>query len=154
MEHLIKSLPALLRVAASSPAVTEVVCLAAWNHAIGAGLRANAVAIRLDEATLVVAVPDRIWQRQLQTMLGQLRLRTNSLIGQPLIRTIELRIDPKLVAQQNAPTATLAPLSTDDLPLDVLSAAGSITDTGLRRRFLRAAASCLQRIETHADKRS
>ncbi|MGH9883425.1 MAG: DciA family protein, partial [Pyrinomonadaceae bacterium] len=81
MEHLIKSLPAIMRAAANSGEVTEAACIAAWNHAVGEGLRNNAIPIEFRDRRLIVAVADRIWQRQLQTMLGQLLYRLNAVLG-------------------------------------------------------------------------
>ena len=70
------------------------------------GLRAQAVPFRLYRKTLVVAVADATWQKQLEAMSGQLLFRLNSLLGQAIVTYIEFRIDPKTVRAERPPGAT------------------------------------------------
>jgi hypothetical protein len=94
MEQLISTLPSILRATSNSPEVAQAACIAAWNHAVGESLRNNAVALELQGNILIVAVADGIWQKQLQSMVGQFRYRVNSILGQELVREIELRVEP------------------------------------------------------------
>jgi len=96
MEGLIKSLPAVLRASGNAPEVIEAAAIAAWRHAAGAGLKEHAVPLGLQDRTLKIAVRDAIWQRQLHTMRGSMLFRVNSLLGQPLVGSIEFIIDPEL----------------------------------------------------------
>ncbi|HEY0729408.1 MAG TPA: DciA family protein [Pyrinomonadaceae bacterium] len=96
MEGLIKSLPAVLRASGNAPEVIEAAAIAAWKHAAGDGLKEHAVPLGLQDRTLRIAVPDAIWQRQLHTMRGSMLYRVNTLLGQPLVNSIEFIIDPKL----------------------------------------------------------
>ena len=57
MDSLLKTLPAILKLPAIQVKLWEAACFAAWKHVAGEGLRGNAVPIRLNERTLVVAVP-------------------------------------------------------------------------------------------------
>jgi predicted nucleic acid-binding Zn ribbon protein len=96
MEGLIKTLPAVLRASGNAPEVIEAATIAAWKHAAGENLKGHAVPISFQDRTLRVAVADAIWQRQLHAMRGQMLFRVNSLLGQPLVGSIEFIIDPQL----------------------------------------------------------
>ena len=96
MEGLIKSLPAVLRASGNAPEVAEAAAIAAWKHAAGEGLRDHAVPLGLQDRTLKIAVADPIWQKQLNSMRGQMLFRVNSLLGQPIVGALEFIIDPNL----------------------------------------------------------
>ena len=102
MDNLIKTLPAILAAAGASEEVAEAACIAAWKHIVGEALGNHAVPVQLQNKKLVVVVEDNIWQRQLEQMRGQLLFRLNSLLGQTLVKSIELRIDPKTLAKVRA----------------------------------------------------
>ncbi len=95
MEGLIKSLSSVLRASGNAPEVAEAAAVAAWKHCAGEGLKDRAVAFALQDRTLRVAVADLIWQKQLHSMRGQMIFRINSLLGQPVVGTIEFIIDPE-----------------------------------------------------------
>ncbi len=149
MDSLIKTLPAILTAAGSSAEVAEAACIAAWRHAVGEALTAHALPIRLEGQTLIVAVADNIWQKQLELMRPQLLFRLNSVLGHSLVKLIELRIDPKALAR----TPQAAPTRRSDyaVPFELLAAASDIQDADLRRAFLGAASSCMQRLEKKAS---
>ena len=96
MEALIKALPAVLRASGNAPEVIEAAAIAAWKHAAGENLKDHAVPVSLQDRILRVAVADAIWQKQLHTMRGQMLFRVNSLLGQPLVSSIEFVVDPQL----------------------------------------------------------
>ena len=149
MDNLIKSLPAILKASGASEEVAEAACLAAWKHAVGEGLSGHAVPVQLQNHTLVVAVADAIWQKQLEHMRGQLLYRVNSVLGQPLVKSIELRIDPRRVGLALATQASTARGldASYKVPAELLTAAAGIEDADLRRAFLGAATSCVKRKE-------
>lgn len=148
MDSLLKTLPAILKAAGDSSEVAEAACFAAWKHAVGEGLRVNAVPLRLNERTLVVAVADATWKKQMQSLSGQLLFRLNSILGQPLVTFLEFREDPLTIAEERkALAATERSSNSGTIPAELVSAAASIQDKDLRRAFLGAAASCLKRIE-------
>ncbi len=99
MNQLIKVLPSILRAAGDSPEVAEAAAIAAWKHAAGDGLKGRAVAVKLENRTLTVLVADAIWQKQLHSMRGQLLFRVNTLLGQPLVGTIDFVIDPSVAVR-------------------------------------------------------
>jgi predicted nucleic acid-binding Zn ribbon protein len=150
MDKLIKTLPAILQASGASAEVAEAACVAAWKHAVGEGLISHAVPVQLQHKTLVVVVEDDIWKAQLEQIRGQLLFRLNSVLGQALVKSIELRIDPKTlskVRQSEATTNRRREYLNDDVPAEILSAAAGIKDVELQRVFLGAATSCIKRLE-------
>ncbi|HEX8137512.1 MAG TPA: DciA family protein [Pyrinomonadaceae bacterium] len=154
MDDLIRALPKLLRAAGEAEEVAEAAARVAWRRASGPALRGQAVPFRLYRKTLIVAVTDATWKKQLEAMSGQLLFRLNSLLGHPLVTYIEFRIDPATV---RAERESLASAETNAAEQEqralrsaagkVLSAAAAIHDEDLRRRFLLAAGSCIDRRE-------
>lgn len=152
MDNLIKTLPAILSAAAESEEVVEAAAIAAWKHVVGAALVNHAVPVQLQNKKLVVVVEDNIWQRQLEQMRGQLLFRLNSILGQPLVKSIELRIDPKTLAKASGERGGSRKERPDhQIPAELVTAAAGIQDVDLRRAFLGAAASCVRRIEGSAE---
>ena len=147
MDDLIRALPQLLRAAGEAEEVAEMAAFVAWRRVAGEALRGLAVPFRLYRKTLVVAVPDSAWQRQLEAISGQLLFRLNSVLGQALVTYIEFRIDPKTVQAERARTRqpTVDHLAQEERAMkraDTLQeAAAAIHDEALRRRFLIAAGS-------------
>jgi len=149
MERLIKTLPAILKASGAPEEVAEAACIAAWKHAVGDGLSSHAVPVQLQNSTLVVAVADNIWKKQLEHMRGQLLFRLNSVLGQTLVKSLELRVDPQRLelarARPSVPSRDQE--SNYDVPAELLIAAAAIEDVDLRRAFLGAATSCVNRLE-------
>lgn len=156
MDRLIKTLPAILKASGAPEEVAEAACFGAWKHAVGEGLSRHAIPVQLQNSTLVVAVADLVWKKQLEHMRGQLLFRLNSVLGQGLVKSIELRVDPKKieVARALAVNPGKTPDTDYKIPAELLTAAASIEDVDLRRAFLGAAASCVRRIENSKDLKS
>ncbi|HKS27215.1 MAG TPA: DUF721 domain-containing protein [Pyrinomonadaceae bacterium] len=154
MDDLIRALPKLLRAAGESEEVLEAAALVAWRRVAGPELSRQAVPFRLYRKTLIVAVADSTWQRQLENMSGQLLFRLNSLLGQAVVTYIEFRLDPKTVAAARNITREQEAEREERERRALMSAAGELTnaavaiqDEELRRRFLLAAGSCIDRRE-------
>ncbi|HKQ50852.1 MAG TPA: DUF721 domain-containing protein [Pyrinomonadaceae bacterium] len=154
MDDLIRTLPKLLRAAGETEEVLEAAALVAWRRVAGEGLRAQAVPFRLYRKTLIVAVADATWQKQLEAVSGQLLFRLNSLLGQAVVTYIEFRVDPQTVrAEREAIQATATNRGEQErralksVSGDISVAADAIHDEDLRRRFLLAAGSCIDRRE-------
>jgi len=151
MNQLIKSLPGVLRAAGNAEEVAQAAALAAWKHAAGDGLKDHAVPVKLENRTLTVAVADVIWQKQLHAMRGQMLFRVNSILGQPIVSTIEFVIDPKVAkARPESPKPADEPLD-NEVPLELWSAANAIHDKELRRSFLKTAMASLKRKTSNAN---
>ena len=151
LNQLIKSLPAVLRASGNAEEVAQAAAIAAWKHAAGDGLKEHAVPVKLENRTLTVAVADVIWQKQLHTMRGQMMFRINSILGQPIVSTIEFVVDPK-VAKARAESPKREEESLDnEVPLELWSAANAIHDKELRKNFIKTALAALKRKENDAN---
>jgi len=146
MDKLIKTLPAILAAAPGSEEVAEAACVAAWKHAVGQALSSHALPVQFQNKTLVVAVADRIWQKQLEQLRGQLLFRLNSILGQAVVKSIEISIQPEKFKQEDREDERVGPVNAA-VPIELVSAAAGIEDAGLRRAFLGAAMSCVNRLE-------
>jgi hypothetical protein len=147
MEELFQSLPKLVRAAGEAEEVVEAAAFVAWRRVAGEALRGCAVPFRLYRKTLVVAVPDTTWRKQLEAVSGQLIFRLNSLLGQALVTYIEFRVDRQTVEQERGRMRSSHEATAEDEKLAIESAgalraaASAILDEDLRRRFLIAAGS-------------
>ena len=147
METFIKVLPAVIDAAGATEEVLEAACLGAWKHAVGETLSARAQAESLRDQTLLVAVEDIVWQRQLEQMRDQFVFRLNKVLGRPVVRVLEFRIAPEKFTAK--PPVTIPAGATRAIPIELISAAAHIEDPGLRKAFLGAAVSCVNRLEKH-----
>ena len=141
----------MLRASGNAEEVAQAAAIAAWKHAAGDGLKDHAVPVRLDNRTLIVAVADRIWQKQLHAMRGQMMFRVNSILGQPIVSTIEFVVDPTLAHARPEAPKPADELLDNDVPLELWSAASAIHDQELRRSFLKTATASLKRKTGNAD---
>lgn len=158
MEDLIRALPKLLRAAGETEEVLEAAALVAWRRVAGEELSKQAVPFRLYRKTLIVAVADSTWQKQLEAISGTLLFRLNSLLGQAVVTYIEFRVDPKTVAsarttamQEAAAREEQEQRALKQATGELLDASLAIQDEELRRRFLLAAGSCIDRRERETD---
>jgi predicted nucleic acid-binding Zn ribbon protein len=151
MESLIKTLPAILSAAGPSAEVAAAACFAAWKHTVGEALSIHTVPLKLENQTLIVAVADNIWQRQLEQIRPQLLFRLNTVLGHSLVKLIELRIDPNALPKTRMPQGMPKHHPDSAVPFELRAAASEIQDADLRRAFLGAATSCLKRLETNSQ---
>lgn len=153
MEDLFQVLPKLLRAAGESEEVLEAAGFAAWRRVAGEALRGCAVPFRLYRKTLVVSVPDSTWKRQLEQVAPQLVFRLNSMLGQAVVTYVEFRVDPQTVREERARLrdSPYEQLTREEAALgravELGPAAEAIRDDELRRRFLLAAGSCMNRTD-------
>jgi len=147
MEELIRSLPKILSAAGESGELDEAAALAAWKYVAGDGLRNHSTATALEDRKLIVAVRDGIWQKQLSLMKNQIIFRINSVLGRPIVRDIELRINPDLPGFVPNKTNSSEEITANEVPIDLWSAANAIEDKQLRQKFLKAAIGLLRRRE-------
>jgi hypothetical protein len=151
MEQLIKTLPKIVEAAGDSPEVIEAAAVVAWKHVAGELLSKQTVAMSLSNKTLVVAVPDAVWKKQLESMSSQLVFRLKSILGRGLVSRIEFRVDSRLLVQRPAETergqSQAQEPAPNDVSLEVWAAANAITDKQLRKSFLKAATASLRRTE-------
>ncbi len=147
MESLIKALPALLKASGAPEEVAEAACVAMWKHAVGEALSSHTLPVQLREQKLTIVVDDNLWKKQLEQMRAQLLFRLNAVLGQSVVKSIELRIDPKTLAASRPAAPESHAAFKRAAPTELLGVAAAIDDQDLRRAFLGAATSCLTRLE-------
>ncbi len=145
MNQLIKSLPQVLRASGNAAEVAEAAAIAAWKHAAGDGLKEHAVAFKLENRTLTIAVADPIWQKQLTSMRGQLLYRVNTILGQPLVSAFNFVIDRERAKPRVEHAKHEEEILDNEVPLELWSAANTIHDKELRKNFLKTALLSLKR---------
>ena len=154
MEGLVKLLPMMLRLAGEHEEVRQQAAFSAWSIVVGDRLRATCRPFRLYRKTLVVAVLNESWKKQMEGMSGQIIFRLNSLLGHPLVTLIEYRIDAAHVTE-GAPQKRIRERDgSRKFRVELAADAECISDEELRESFLRAASRYLERREEegkHAD---
>jgi hypothetical protein len=141
-------LPKMLARAGDNRELNQIAAQIAWKRAAGEGLRNHAEALRLNDKTLIVAVADGVWQKQLQPMSAELVYRINKLLRRQVVTSIEFRINPAALRNHTLSRNKQARRSLQPIPANVVSSAATIEDSELRERFMRAAENCIARRET------
>ena len=145
MTDLLKLVPQMLRHSADSDEAREQAVLAAWLIAVGGPIRKATAPIRLERKTLIVAVPDATWRTQLMSMKGQVLFKLNSLLGAPLVTTIEYVVNPELIVREPEASHEVKFTAPEKEALPLRERADRIPDPEIRETFLRAAGKCLER---------
>jgi hypothetical protein len=146
MDAFFRTLPGVFEAIDASDEVRQAFVYAAWKRVAGAQLTERTAPLSLDGKRLTIAVADKTWQRNLESLASQLLFRLNATLGRPLVEFIEFRIDAAAVeaAMGDGERTQLRPDSTD-IPREVFVSAAAIKDDQLRKAVLNAAANCLSR---------
>lgn len=152
MNELFRALPALLRQMDDNESLRQAVVFAAWRRIAGEGLREHAVALRLYQKHLIVAVMSETWKKHLEHLSGQMIFKLNSTLEQPLVTFIEFRVDEETVKEERAKyqkemidEEKQRQIALEQVTPKMRHAADAIKDENLRYQFLLAAGSCLAR---------
>ena len=143
--------PKLLERAGNNRELVEAAAITAWKRVAGEGLAHHTTPVSLHDGTLLVAVADDVWKKQLERMSKELVLRINKLLRQEVVTAIEFRVNARAMLTRTDAVRTekvVAP------PATVIASAAEIADAELRERFLRAATNCIDRREATANRQS
>ena len=146
MDAFFRTLPGVFEAIDASDEVRRAFVYAAWKRVAGAQLTERTVPLSLEGKRLTIAVADKTWQRNLESLASQLLFRLNATLGRPLVEFIEFRIDAAAVdaANSDAGQTQTRPDSTE-IPREVFESSAAIKDDQLRKAVLNAAANCLSR---------
>lgn len=149
MRAFIKTLPGVFDAIETSDEVRDAFVFAAWRYVAGEQTAERTFPISVEERKLVVAVEDRTWKRNLESLSPQLLFQLNSALGRSLIDLIEFRIDSERLPSRNRrlQDADDGPVS---MPSEIMAAANRIQDPGLRDHVLKAAWACLSRMHSNS----
>lgn len=146
MQTLFQALPVILEKAGADDQVREQVAFAVWRRVAGESIVRLTAPERLAGDILWVAVDDRTWKSQLEKLAPEYIARMARLIGSPLIRRLEFRVDPAAVRSAHPPTMEQVVFHrTAEIANDLRPSAEAIQDSELRRIFLQAAAHSIER---------
>ncbi|HSE36810.1 MAG TPA: DUF721 domain-containing protein [Blastocatellia bacterium] len=145
LTDLLMLVPQMLRHAGDSDEVREQAVFAAWLVAVGGPIRSITAPVRLERKTLIVAVPDATWRTQLMSMRGQALFKLNSLLGAPLVTTIEYVVNPDLIVRETSVPLEVKFTAPEEQARPLRAQADRIPDPEIRATFLRAAGKCLER---------
>jgi hypothetical protein len=90
-----------LRLPGDTITAEELAC-AAWPDAVGKKIANHTRAAKLVRTRLVVEVEDRVWQRQLFALTGQIVRNLERHLGPGLVEEMEFRIVPRRREPQRA----------------------------------------------------
>ncbi len=145
LTDLLMLVPQMLLRASDSDEAREQAVFAAWVAAVGGPIRKVTAPIRLERKTLIVAVPDATWRAQLMSMRGHALFKLNSLLGSPVVTTIEYVVNPILIVSEHEPTEEVKFIAPEKQVTALREQADRIPDPEIRRVFLNAAGKCLER---------
>jgi hypothetical protein len=103
---------------------------AAWPAAVGKKIAAHTRPGRMVRTRLIVEVEDKLWQRQLFALSGQILSNLAKQLGRGIVEEVEFRIMPPRREPERAEIAQPALAAVDE--------ADQIADPGLRRIYRNA----------------
>ena len=142
MNAFFSTLPGVFDAIEASDEVRDAFIFAAWRRIAGEQVFSRTSPLCVEDKRLVIAVSDKTWKRNLESLASQLLFKLNAALGKPLVDFIEFRISasdivPAAVrteAQEETPT-----------PVEIAVSVRSIRNEELRETVLKAAVNCLSR---------
>lgn len=148
MEQLFGAIPAVVGGLEKHVKLDEAIIFAAWYRCAGEMLSDRTVALGFEKKRLVIAVADVTWQRHLEDLAPQMIAKINGSLGSGTVRFIEFQIDEKAVQNARKNRMSKSDGESHAVSPELVKAAMSIADEGLRKNFLEAAGDYLARQET------
>lgn len=143
MNAFISTLPGVFDAIDESDEVREAFIFAAWRRVAGEQVFTRSMPLRVEGKRLVIAVSDKTWKRNLETLASQLVFKLNAALGKSLIDFIEFRVSASDIPVRMGKIADVdEQLSA---PMEVAFSARAIRNVDLRETVLKAAANCLSR---------
>lgn len=106
----------------------EDMARAAWRAAVGDKIAAHTTVVALVRTRLVIEVSDAVWQRQLNTLSGQIVRNLQAILGPGVVDDLDFRpeIAPRRSPQRSETASNAAGISDE---------ADAIADLSLRRVY-------------------
>jgi len=142
MEQLFSAIPTIVGGMKPPHEVEKAVVFSAWRRSAGAAVVARTEPVGFRNGTLIVAVCDRTWQRNLEELSPQLLGKINAAIDEIVVTFIEFNVAP---VSNDTADKMAKELDTIDLNPALMAASESIADDHLRSQFIAAASACLAR---------
>jgi predicted nucleic acid-binding Zn ribbon protein len=145
MTQLLMLIPKMLRRVDDSDRAREQAVFASWFVAVGSHIRRVTNPVKLERKTLIVAVSDANWRIQLKSISGELLFKLNSMLGAPLVTSIDYIVNAALIPAEIDSPRAIEFVSPERQAEPLREAAGTISNQEVRDAFLRAAGKCLER---------
>ena len=145
MKSFISTVPGVFEAIETSDEVRSAFVFAAWRSIAGSEVADRTSPVSVEEKRLIIAVTDKTWKRNLESLASQLLFKLNASLGLDLIDFIEFRIVPELVARTRRGDDALKDGEPLVPPVELSVSARRIRDESLRKTVLQAAANCLSR---------
>jgi predicted nucleic acid-binding Zn ribbon protein len=140
MTELSLLLPNALRQLPPSDELAEKLVISVWERAVGETLAQRTRPFRLYQSTLIVSVPSIMWKRELHHLQEEILEGLRKAIGRRIVYALEFRVDNEFDSRGASPPARSA-----EIPKSVDLSLDCIEDAELRRSFVAAASSYLNR---------
>src|SRR5260221_4255060 len=98
MDSVFAAFPKFLQQFGDNPDMREAFVFAAWRRCVGKQLSEHTAPTKLTGSRLSVAVRNRMWQRHLEDMVGQILAKLNAELSPGAVKFIDFYIDEKTVA--------------------------------------------------------
>ena len=144
MDAFFRTLPGVFEAIDATDEVRSAFVFAAWRKVAGSQIVERSHPIELLDKRLVIAVADKTWQRNLESLAPQLLFKLNTALGRVTVNFIEFRIEPSAI-EKPAPKDNKFDAAEAGLPSELARAATEIRDEKLRKTVMLAAANCLSR---------
>lgn len=144
MKALISALPGVFDAIDASDEVREAFVFVVWRHVAGPQIAERTAPVAVEDGKLAVAVPDKAWKLNLESLAGQLLYKLNSALGRETISFLDFRVLPDRIADVE-PVADRQAVDPDSLPAELAASLEGIRDDSLRQKLSLAAAACLSR---------
>jgi hypothetical protein len=144
MNAFISTLPGVIDAIEASDEVRDAFVFAAWRSVAGEQVFERTTPLSVEGTRLVIAVSDKTWKRNLETLARQLLFSLNAALGRPVVDFIEFRVAPEAVELVDRTSAT-AEREVPPPPVEVSVSSRRIRDDALRETVLKAAVNCLSR---------
>ena len=144
MDAFFRTLPGVFEAIDASDEVRSAFVFAAWRKVAGGQIVERSHPIELHDKRLVIAVADKTWQRNLESLAPQLLFKLNAALGRVTVNFIEFRIEPSAI-EKPVRSDDLSDMEPLGLPSELCDAAKAIHNEKLRKTVMLAAANCLSR---------
>lgn len=142
MNAFIKALPGVFDAIDASDEVRQAFVFAAWRRVSGAQVSERTSPVSIEGRKLIVAVSDKTWKRNLESLAPQLLFKLNGMLGRDTVDHLEFSIAPDHISVRE-PINNLSAESPAMLPDELANSLGKIRDGELRQTVSKAAKACL-----------
>lgn len=130
-----------------APGPDPVLLLRAWWGVVGPQLGRIAAPRGVESGRLLIALPDARWEQEIRGRLPEILPRLRARRGLEGLRWIETFVEPPPPVRPAVPETRGCPSAPNQPPEEIARAADLIRDADLSRRWTKAVARLLERVD-------